>query len=113
VKRQEVHLTIGTRPVNTALFMTGMALVVGGLAARAFGWIPDHTAWGFMALSQVPIGVANFLIGHTAAASISAAGSAWMAWKWWNGGGGDGTRRRLRSLAQRFRGVRRTAPAGA
>lgn len=32
------------------------------------------------------------------------------AWTWWKGGGGDGTRRRLRSLARVFRGVRRTAP---
>jgi hypothetical protein len=33
------------------------------------------------------------------------------AWVWWNGGGGDGTKRRLRSAARVFRGVRRTAPA--
>lgn len=30
---------------------------------------------------------------------------------WWHGGGGDGTRRRLRALRRLFRGVRRTAPA--
>lgn len=47
------------------------------------------------------------------AASIGASSTALSAWLWWHGGGGDGTRRRLKSWARRFQGVRRTAPQGA
>lgn len=47
------------------------------------------------------------------ASSIGAASTALSAWSWWHGGGGDGTRRRLKSWARRFQGVRRTAPQGA
>ncbi|MFC8332794.1 hypothetical protein [Streptomyces olivaceus] len=43
-------------------------------------------------------------------ALLSAAMGAWMTWLWWHSGGGDGPRRRLRRLAGRFTGVRRTAP---
>jgi hypothetical protein len=49
--------------------------------------------------------------GRPVYAAVNAAALAWALWLWWNGGGGDGTRRRLRRLAGRFQGVRRTAPA--
>lgn len=44
---------------------------------------------------------------------LMAASTALHAWSWWHGGGGDGTRRRFKSWARRFQGVRRTAPAAA
>jgi hypothetical protein len=34
-------------------------------------------------------------------------------WVWWRNGGGKDTKRHLRALADRFRPVRRTAPAAA
>ncbi|MGW3563517.1 hypothetical protein ACWDSL_06385 [Streptomyces sp. NPDC000941] len=98
--------------MSTILLMSGLALIVVGLVAAALGWLPYYKAYGLMAVSQVLIGSVNFLAGNTSAASISAAAAAFTAWYWWNGGGGDGTRRRLRRWARRFRGVRRTAPAG-
>lgn len=45
--------------------------------------------------------------------AIEAGLFASAAWSWWHRGGGDGTRRRLRRLAARFQGVRRTAPVTA
>lgn len=98
--------------MTNILLMSGLALIVVGLAAAALGWLPYYKAYGLMAVSQALIGSVNFLAGNTTAASISAAGAAYTAWSWWNGGGGDGTRRRLHRWARRFRGVRRTAPAG-
>lgn len=97
----------------TPFLMAGLAVMVVSLAARILGRIADHVAYGFLGLSQVVIGVGGFLTGNTTAASFSTAGAAFLLWSWWNGGGGDDTKRRLRRWARRFRGVRRTAPAGA
>jgi hypothetical protein len=44
---------------------------------------------------------------------LNAASTALHAWAWWHGGGGDGTRRRLKKWGRRFQGVRRTAPTTA
>lgn len=44
---------------------------------------------------------------------MNVAGAAWFGWLWWHSGGGDGTRRRLKSWAGRFQGIRRTAPSAA
>jgi hypothetical protein len=93
--------------------MAGLALIFVGLAAMAVRLIPECWAWGIMSLSQITTGLGGFVTGNTVAACISAIAAAYTAWRWWNGGGGDGTRRRLRAWVRRFRGVRRTAPAGA
>ncbi|MEV6165736.1 hypothetical protein AB0L71_28250 [Streptomyces sp. NPDC052052] len=95
------------------LNLAGIIVIVAGLVAAAFNRLSDYQVYGLLAVSQVLVGASGFLTGNTVAASISAAAAGFFAWKWWNGGGGDGTRRRLRSWARRFRGVRRTAPAGA
>jgi type II secretory pathway pseudopilin PulG len=52
----------------------------------------------------------NARMGHRALASVNAASCAVCLWTWWHRGGGDGTKRRIRSLRRRFTGVRRTAP---
>lgn len=96
----------------TPIAMAGLALIVVGAVALALHRIPEHGFWGIMCLSQVVVGASGFLTGNTLAASISSAAAAYTGWKWWTGGGGDQTKRRLRSLTNRFRGVRRTAPAG-
>lgn len=95
------------------LINSGAAFVVVALTAAAMGRLPYYRASGLMAIALLLVGVGNALLGSTLGAAIAAAGAAWTAWRWWNGGGGDGTRRRLRSLMRWFRGVRRTAPAGA
>lgn len=41
---------------------------------------------------------------------IDAAFFAVWAYQWWKGGGGNGTKRRLKKLARKFTPVRRTAP---
>jgi hypothetical protein len=94
------------------LFAT-LAIMAGALLARALRRISETTTYGVMALSQVVSCLGGFVAGNTVAASISGAGAGYLAWQWRNGGGGDGTRRRLRKWGRRFRGVRRTAPAGA
>lgn len=91
----------------------GLALIAAALAAVALKRLASYQAAGLLSLSQVLMGVGGFLGGHTVIASISAAAAAYLAWHWWNGGGGDDTKRRRRSMARRFRGTRRTAPAGA
>lgn len=39
--------------------------------------------------------------------------AGFMLWLWWRNGGGDGTKRRLKKLKERFEGTRRTAPVTA
>ncbi|MEU8760686.1 hypothetical protein [Streptomyces sp. NPDC048659] len=46
-------------------------------------------------------------------AGVFAGVAAYFAWLWWHSGGGDDTKRRLRSWARAFTPVRRTAPIGA
>lgn len=77
------------------------------------GRISNETASGWMAILSAAGGVGSAIAGWTRNVYLHAAFTAWMAWAWWHGGGGDGTRRRLKSWARRFQGVRRTAPAGA
>ncbi|MFD8901275.1 hypothetical protein [Streptomyces ardesiacus] len=92
--------------LTAVVFVAGLAMMMTGLVS------PSHY-WGIMTLVQIPQFTLGFLTGNTVAASISAGAAACFAWMWWNGGGGDGTKRRVRKWARRFRGVRRTAPAGA
>jgi membrane protein implicated in regulation of membrane protease activity len=83
------------------------------LVAALFGRLTKTQANGLIALGCIPAVAAAALGGATTVASVFAAMGAVNAWLWWNGGGGDGTRRRLRRWARRFQGVRRTAPQGA
>jgi hypothetical protein len=61
------------------------------------------------------LGGVSFYIGdalaHDALGQIwQAAYTAFWAWQWWKGGGGDGTKRRLKKWARKFTPMRRTAP---
>jgi hypothetical protein len=89
-----------------------MSIVMLALAARMIGWISVTTTYGLLALSQIAVCIGGFVTGNTIAASISGAAAGYLAWRWWDGGGSNGTRRRLGKFVNRFRGVRRTAPAG-
>lgn len=88
----------------------GYCLVLAGVAALYLDVGPQHwceatsgAGWSLLALD-------SFQSGHVPSAVLSAGLAAVDLYRWWNGGGGDGTRRRLRALAGRFQGVRRTAP---
>lgn len=64
------------------------------------------------AASQAVLAVNDFLIRMPLGA-LNAVSCGWLLWLWWTHGGGDGTRRRLRRLRNRFSGVRRGAPVNA
>lgn len=97
----------------TVLMSASLALLVVGLAGSVVHRIQFHTASGLYALAMVLQGVAAIREGDHLWALFDAALCGYFAYGWWHGGGGDGTRRRLRGLARRFQGVRRTAPGGA
>lgn len=94
-------------------FLAGLAVIPITMVARILLRLAESTCYGLMAFSQVLVCTAGFVTGNTMAASISGAAAGYLAWQWWNRGGDDKTKRRLRKWARRFRGVRRTAPAGA
>lgn len=100
--------------MQTIVLTTFGNLVIWPAVIASFtGRISWYRASGIVALGSVPVIAAYALDGQTAVASFFAAMGALNAWIWWKGGGGDGTRRRLKSWARRFQGVRRTAPQGA
>jgi uncharacterized membrane protein len=68
---------------------------------------------GWMAILYAVAGVLAAIAGWASTVYVIAAGEALFVWLWWHSGGGDGTRRRFRSWARRFQGVRRTAPSHA
>lgn len=99
--------------MSIALMIAALGLIGVSQLAVLAGRIKPVTfhalsAVGFGALAVISIGEGYYL-----AAWIHAALTAWHAHFWWHGGGGDGTKRRLRSLGRRFAPVRRTAPVGA
>lgn len=65
-----------------------------------------------LATANALMAVANFLI-HDPLGALPAAMCAYCLWLWWRNGGGDGTKRRLRELREKFTPARRTAPAAA
>lgn len=67
---------------------------------------------GWFALANGIVVVALILEGYPLwRTSISTALAARGAYDWWKGGGGDGTKRRLRGFGRAFTPVRRTASA--
>lgn len=93
--------------VSFVALMTMLLLLVDHrriTSKQYYGWAAVLLAGGF---------VVSFAVGWTGLMYAHAGVAAWCAWVWWNGGGGDGTRRRLKRWAGRFQGVRRTAPQGA
>lgn len=77
------------------------------------GRISSKQYAGWMALWNVGAGVLSAVCGWRLTLYLNAGFAAWHAWVWWSSGGGDGIRRRLKSWARRFQGVRRTAPSHA
>lgn len=96
--------------------MTGTLLILGW-TALVIGWVGIFLHWpqrhvaGLFAVANGLYAVANFAGGNRAWGTFASGTCAYCVYRWWNGGGGDGTKRRLRALRNRFAGVRRTAPA--
>jgi hypothetical protein len=99
--------------MHLVLVTSSSVIIWSAVLAGLFGRLTRPQVSGIVALGCIPSIVAFVLDGATVVASVFAALGAINAWGWWNGGGGDGTRRRLRKWARRFQGVRRTAPQGA
>jgi hypothetical protein len=95
------------------LMVTYLCFVTAFQLLALSGRISAKQYAGWMALWNTGAGVMSALNGWTATLYLNAGFAAWHAWVWWQSGGGDGTRRRLKSWARQFQGVRRTAPEAA
>lgn len=96
-----------------ALGYSGLACLVVGAAGIAGGQLRTHHFCGWVAAEFGFFAVDDLRRHNYLWALIDAAGSAYFAWHWWNGGGGNDTKRRLREWGRKFQGVRRTAPSAA
>lgn len=94
--------------IGLAFTIAAGFLLGGAIVARANGYISLRTFYALVATSELTATIRTDRI----TGSINAAAFAITAWLWWHDGGGDDTKRRLRGWARKFRGVRRTAPAG-
>lgn len=96
--------------IGAALSCIGMLSVLFASRARQRGMraAPYH---GLAAICFAVSSVLAGLVNRHFNAYLSAAVAATSAFLWWHNGGGDGTKRRLKSWASRFQGVRRTAPS--
>jgi hypothetical protein len=99
--------------LTTTLIIAYAVLIALNNLLWLSGRISHKTATGWMAVLATGAGIGSAIAGWTSNVYLHAVGAAWMAWLWWHGGGGDDTKRRLKSWGRRFEGVRRTAPAGA
>lgn len=95
--------------IASLFYSSGIALAVVGWVA-IFRHAAPRTVSGWFAMANGLFVVANALAGDRLMGCVSAALCAYSAWSWWRSGGGDGTKRRLKSWARKFRGVRRAAP---
>ncbi|MEU3683730.1 hypothetical protein AB0E99_22720 [Streptomyces sp. NPDC030592] len=90
----------------------GALLIGAAVIGYCTGRFHLRQLWAGLSLGNAACLVAELLSDNRVMAGFSTGAVAVGVWMWWISGGGDGTRRRLRDLARRFQGVRRTAPAG-
>lgn len=95
------------------MFVSGAVLVFAGLIGWALHIGPRHRWDAVSATGWALLAVDAFHTGDRVSGLVCTGLCALDLYRWWHGGGGDGTRRRLRRLAGHFRGVRRTAPTTA
>ena len=99
--------------ITTLFLSVALTAMAIGLAAFFRRW-GARCVNGWMAIANGANAAFNALTGDRAMACFASAVCAYAAWLWWKSGGGDGTKRRLKSWVRKFSGVRRTAPvAGA
>ncbi|MFF1574828.1 hypothetical protein ACFVWR_18975 [Leifsonia sp. NPDC058292] len=92
-----------------ALTLVGLGSAILGLIAHTRG-MRATPYYGVTAAAFTVAGIGNVVMGDSNA-YLQAVAAAVNAWLWWHSGGGDGTKRRLKSWASRFQGIRRTAPS--
>ena len=92
------------------LGMAAIALTAVGIAGLVTGRLATHHIDGILAVANGLFSIAAISRGSLGWAVFSGAACAVGAYRWWHGGGGDGTRRRLREAVRGFAAVRRTAP---
>lgn len=98
--------------IITALVITACGLWIGAAMARLARRITKNAYHALFATGFAVNLIASVMDRSVCGAPVSAAGLALSLWFWWNGGGGDGTKRRLKKWVATFKGVRRTAPVG-
>ncbi|MEZ7007859.1 hypothetical protein [Streptomyces sp. AD55] len=100
------------------MFEIGFVLFYGGATtisslAWLAGRIPAVRHYGLMAVANGMCVLVAVFYAWTSTSLIAAVATAIFGWLWWRNGGGDSTRRRFRTWAAGFQGVRRTAPSHA
>ncbi|WP_326804911.1 hypothetical protein OIE49_29440 [Streptomyces sp. NBC_01788] len=95
------------------LIVIGGGLLACAVAGRLTGRIAPHTTAGLAGLANSLISIQSIREGLWLTGLFNGAVCAFCLYVWWHGGGGDGTRRRLRQLRRSFKAVRRTAPTSA
>nr|WSZ21190.1 hypothetical protein OH837_48965 [Streptomyces canus] len=86
------------------LSMTALYLMADG----RMSWTTACALWMLAGLVTT---IAFAVVRVPVFVAAGAAMTGWYALEWRSSGGGDGTRRRLRSFGRRFRAARRTAPS--
>jgi hypothetical protein len=99
--------------MSLAFIFAGLATILCGLIGMLRGMWKPYQSDGLMALGNGLFVIANAMTGSSVMAAVNAAVCAYSAYRWWKGGGGDDTKRRLRSAWKPFEPVRRTAPQAA
>jgi hypothetical protein len=95
------------------LTLLGSGTSILSIFFQHFGLLGRAASNALVALGWTIFGTGAYLSRTYLWVDISAAMTAWALYEWWKHGGGDGTRKRLRSWGRRFTPVRRTAPQGA
>ncbi|MEU8682923.1 hypothetical protein [Streptomyces sp. NPDC048611] len=98
---------------HALLIGSGFTLFALALIGQLFAALEPYEADGVRAIGCLLLGLSAAPSGDPVAVAIDASLFAYSVYRWWTGGGGDGTKRRLRSAWQAFVPVRRTAPQGA
>lgn len=93
--------------------VTGLILVVLGLAMMAIqllGIWPLKQVSSIVAVLNILIAAVDLVERRYVTAGISTLAATYYLWVWWRNGGGDDTKRRLRSAWKKFEPTRRSAP---
>jgi hypothetical protein len=92
----------------TTLATTVLTLIACSTLALFTHRITLRTYQGILAIANTLLAAGWAHRGSPLIAGVFAGLAALQAWLWWNGGGCNGTRRRLKTLRRRFVGTRRT-----
>jgi len=97
--------------LGLGLLVVAFAMIIYAIMTIIIGGAPIHQAFGVGAIGGA-IEIVGYVLLHlpTFFTSVIAAIDAIFIWAWWNKGGGNGTKRKLRKLARKFKPVRRAAP---